>query len=116
MKNISLLGAGYGSTGYNAIMMGAEADTGFAESFFATCIGQIGILGTLLLYVFIIIIGIDLFKRYRNQSRECDLISLILIVSVTLESLFSASAISMLGTGLYFILAGISAGLGERMR
>ncbi len=116
INNISLLGSGYGSTGYNAIMMGAEVNSKFGESFFATCIGQIGILGTSLLYFFIIIIGIDIFKRYRYYSRECDLISLILIVSVTLESLFSASAISMLGTGFYFILAGISAGFGERRK
>lgn len=113
LHNMSLIGQGYGSTGFNAIMMGAEADSGYGESFLAATIGQTGLIGVLFVYMFMFVNALELLKMYRINQNKDILISLILITSLIIESFFSASAISMLGTGLYFILSGIAYNLRE---
>ncbi len=108
IKNGSLLGNGLGTIGYNASLAGlSNYDTGFNESFFALTIGQMGYLGMFLLYLFWILSALSCYKRYQSLKDPFCLTSLILLVAVIVESLFSASSVSMLGTGLYFILAGM---------
>lgn len=107
-KNMSLLGKGLDSAGYNAYVHGAEYfDGASAESFFSVCISQMGIVGVVTIYCFMILIvkkGYALYKTYKNNYA---LVTFILGISVIIESFFSSSSISMLGTGIYFALIGI---------
>lgn len=108
LKNMSLLGNGLGTTGYNAKIMGlTDFDAGYGESFFSTCSAQVGLLGTIFLYGFIILGITKNFNIYCQTKNKYVLASIILLFEVLLESLFSASSVSMLGTGLYFTLAGL---------
>jgi len=108
IENATLFGKGLGTTGYNASIMGLdEYDTGYNESFFALCIGQIGVVGTTLIYLFIFSCIFSNYISYKQTNNKYIFISVILLFAIFIESLFSASSISMLGTGLYFILAGL---------
>ena len=105
---MTLLGKGSDSAGYNAYIYGAEYfDSASTESFFSVCISQMGIVGVVTIYCFMILIvkkGYALYKTYKNNYA---LVTFILGISVIIESFFSSSSISMLGTGIYFALIGI---------
>lgn len=108
IENATLLGKGLGTIGYNASIMGLDRyDTGYNESFFALCIGQLGIVGTILIYFFMFSCIFSNYMLYKQTKSKYVFISVILLFAIFIESLFSASSISMLGTGLYFILSGL---------
>lgn len=108
LQNMSFTGYGLGTTGYNSKIMGATIiDSNFNESFFSVVIGQMGAIGLILFYSFLIILMYKMMKIYTKTKNKYILISLILVGCAMLESLVSASSISMLGTGLYFIIAGV---------
>lgn len=110
IKNGTFFGYGLGSVGYNASIMGlGETASGFSESFFSTCVAQIGYIGTFFIYVFMVSIARESFTVYKKIKNKIYLISTVLLSSVLIESFFSASAISMQGTGIYFILGGLLA-------
>ena len=109
VKNASLLGNGLGTAGYNAYMMGLkEYDSAYNESFFALCMAQVGTIGVALIYTFLGSCIINNYKIYMKDKNKYVLISLILSIDIVIESFFSASSISMLGTGLYLVLNGIT--------
>lgn len=54
------------------------------------------------------------FKIYQKSKNKYVLVSVILLFEVMIESLFSASSISMLGSGLYFVLAGMCSNLSDQ--
>lgn len=115
IRNISILGNGLGTAGYNASIMGlTDYDSGYNESFFSLCSAQLGIIGTLFLYCFIVLGILHNFKIYQKTRNKYVLVSTILLFEVMTESIFSASSISMLGTGLYFALAGMCSNLSDR--
>lgn len=115
VTNISLLGSGLGTTGYNANIMGlTDYDRGFDESFFSLCSAQLGLLGTLFLYSFIVLGILQNLNIYQKTGNKYVLVSIILLFEVMSESLFSASSVSMLGTGLYFALAGMCSNLSDK--
>lgn len=106
-QNIKIFGYGLAKSGNFALIYGDSSQNVLSgESFIGTMLGQIGILGTIIyiIYNFVII------KRYiinKHKDKEDSIIALILILGVLLESFLSESAISFLGTGFYFVLAGI---------
>ncbi len=109
VENATLLGNGLGTAGYNAYMMGLkDYNSAYNESFFSLCIAQIGIIGVVLIYVFCGLCIVNAYKMYIKYKDKYILISLILCIDVVVESLFSASSVSMLGTGLYLVLNGIT--------
>lgn len=109
LTNATLLGNGLGTTGYNALIMGLENyDSNYNESFFALSIAQIGIVGVITIYGFLFMCIKHNYKLYRITNNKYILVILILSIDLFLESFFSASSISMLGTGLYCVLNGIS--------
>ncbi len=108
LRNISLFGKGIGNVGYNAGISGlVDYDTAYNERFFATCTGQVGLVGTILVYTFLIIMITRCINAYFVRKDNLAKAVAICLISITVESLVSASAISMIGTGSYFILAGI---------
>lgn len=112
IQNASFFGNGLGTTGYNASIMGlTEFDAGYNESFFALCIGQVGAVGTVLFYMFLISCFWTNFKTYKKTGNSYVLVSSVLMLELLIETLFSASSVSMLGTGLYCVLSGISSNI-----
>lgn len=109
LRNANLLGNGLGTTGYNALIMGLDNyDSGYNESFFALTVAQVGILGVIALYSFWIICIKNNYLAYRQTQNKYVMVTLILSIDLFIESLFSASSVSMLGTGLYCVLSGIT--------
>lgn len=107
-QNMTLLGKGLDSAGYNAYAHGAEYfDGASAESFFSVCISQMGIVGVVTIYCFMILIVKKAYALYTTYKNNYALVTFILGISVIIESFFSSSSISMLGTGIYFALIGI---------
>lgn len=109
LENISLLGKGIGSGSWTAYATGAAniVEGDYGESLFSTMMVQVGVLGLIPFYVFIAVILLKLYRVYSNNLSPQYIICFILILSVCIETLVSASSISMLGTGIYFILAGV---------
>lgn len=106
IRSITLFGMGLGKTGWNALLYGSSNNgKHFGESFFATISSQLGCVGIIPFYLFIICLIQNNLKYYKKSRYTY--ISLILLISVGIESLVSASSISMLGSGIYFIFAGI---------
>lgn len=107
IRSITLFGMGLGKTGWNALLY-SSSNNGkyFGESFFATISSQLGCVGIIPFYFFIISLIQNSVKKHK-ESRYA-YISLVLLISVCIESFVSASSISMLGSGIYFILAGIT--------
>lgn len=107
LQNITLFGNGYGTAGYNVKTLGTTIDTKATESFFATCVLQCGLVGVILIYGFLLLLIFHLFKNYYKTKNNLSIIAIILIISIIVESFVSASSVSMLGTGLYFIIVGM---------
>lgn len=108
LNNNTLFGDGLGTAGFNVISTGGDVEHAEAtESFFAILISQIGILGTFVFYGFLIAKIYKLITLYRRYNNHYILPTTCLLVGVTLESLVSGSSITMLGTGLYFVMSGI---------
>lgn len=109
LRDMTLFGNGVGSSGWNAAVLGSMEIAGgtYGESFFSTLSSQLGMVGVMLFYMFLIAIVIQNCRSYRMRKDKTVYLSILLVVSVTVETLVSASSISMLGSGLYFILAGM---------
>lgn len=105
----SLTGDGLGTAGYNVITTGGNVDDNAeaTESFFAILISQIGILGTILFYGFLFTKIYRMVTIYKRHGGTYMLSVTCMLVCVTFESLTSGSSVTMLGTGLYFIMVGV---------
>ncbi len=106
-NNNTIFGNGLGSAGYNALLSGGEVNTESMESFFAVLVAQTGILSAICFYGFMFMKIRRLFIKYYQSKSSFILFSLIIFTDVVLESFVSGSSVSMLGTALYFIFAGI---------
>ena len=107
INNATLIGNGIGTAGFNVASMNEGADLGYTESFFAVLVAQIGSIGTGTFYLFLFLKGIYFIQEYRKKNNPYLLSAIIILLSVTFESFISGSAISMIGTSLYFIIPGI---------
>lgn len=108
LKNMTLFGNGLGTSGWNSALYGnAAIDSAVTESLFATIMSQVGVIGTVIYYsglVWMISKSYNLFNKYHNNV---DFAMLVLLSALTIETLVSASSISLLGSGVYFIIAGL---------
>lgn len=106
-QNIKVFGYGLAKSGNFALIYGDSSQNVLSgESFIGTMLGQIGIIGTMIYVIYnFFIVKSYIINRYRDK--EDNIIALILISGILLESFLSESAISFLGTGFYFVLAGI---------
>lgn len=114
LRDITLLGHGLGSSGYNAKLAGLTSDaSGTSESLAATLMFQMGIIGVIAFYAFIAVIISMCAKKYLKTKNKSIYACLVLMFSFCIESLVSASSLSMLGTGLYFVFTGLYIGTGK---
>lgn len=120
IKNATLLGNGLGTAGYNLAQYSKDIpnfDSKTIESFFATILSQLGVIGVFLFYCIITAIIIDLYKEYmRNNNRKELIVGLMLGLMITMESIFSASSIATIGSGIYFVYIGIVASDEKRLQ
>lgn len=113
-KNMLLFGGGLGTSGFNALLYGdsvatvkTSIDTSTTESFFATLLSQVGLLGSVIYYVGGICIVRKLKMMFSETSDFKYYSCFVMLFAVLVESLISASSISMLGSGISFIFAGV---------
>ena len=108
MSSASLFGYGLGKAGtMTGQLSGTNGSILTAESYIGTLIAQIGIVGFAIFFIFWLYIILRLIKR--GIVRRCLISygSAIMLVSVLVESLWSESSIAIVGSGLYFVYAGI---------
>lgn len=106
----SPFGLGLGKSGNFASLYNANADsanTSAGESFIGAMLGQIGIIGTLLFFVFIAAVIVALVKRYRLGKNGDFLILASALAGTVAASFLSESAISFISAGLIFAITGI---------
>jgi hypothetical protein len=107
LKNISLIGNGIGTSGYNAVLTGyVDNVSGTSESLMATIIYQMGLVGVIIFYGFIITASRSCLKQLHKLHNQNFIIVLILNLTFIIESFVATSSLSMLGTALFFILMG----------
>lgn len=78
-----------------------------AESFIGTLAAQIGYLGLIIFTIYWSYVFISLLKIGKTENNTLSYNSAILLISVLAESMFSESSITIVGSGLYFVFAGI---------
>jgi hypothetical protein len=102
-ENITFFGKGLGYSGNYAKLYSKTKGLGAGESFIGTLAGQIGLLGMILFLAFFIYLIYVWIKDGRKS------LGLIVVSTITLllQSFISESAISFIGTGIYFVLMGI---------
>lgn len=106
-KNMNFFGNGLGKAGViTSKLSGIEAS--FAgESYLGILAGQMGLIGLISFILFFVMVILKLIKKYKYDNiKEC-YDAAILLTSVILESFFSESSIGIVGTGFYFVFAGI---------
>ena len=108
-KDLSFLGNGLGNAGgITGILNDTDSSSLSSESYVGVLTAQIGLIGLL---VYIIYFMTNMFlnlRRYKAENITVFFSATVLLFSVLLESILSESSISILGTGLYFLLAGIA--------
>lgn len=106
-SNLIIMGAGLGTAGVlTNKLTGGMAQFG-GESFFAVLYYQLGILGLVVFVSMVIYIETLLFRMYKNTKNEIYFSMAAVLLGIIIEGLFSESSISIVGTGLYFILPGM---------
>lgn len=107
-SNGSLFGEGIGKAGVITNKLAQLENSLTGESYVGVVVSQLGYLGFALFLLFVGSNFIKLFKIFSREKENLALGAAILLVCVLAESFFSESSISITGTGLYFIIAGIT--------
>ena len=107
LSNLSVLGSGLGKAG---TITGATTGTAksllAAESYIGVLIIQVGLVGfAFFAYSWFEVFRV-MFKTMKIKKNSIVASICVELISVMIESLFSESAITIVGTGLTFILAG----------
>lgn len=106
IKNSSFLGNGIGIAGYaNQAYTGASVING--ESYIGVNLNQIGYLGVGLLCVLWVRLFIINVKNYVKCKTYARVFPIVLMLGMCVDMLLSESSVSIIGTGIYFILLAI---------
>lgn len=106
--NISIGGAGLGTAGViTNKLSGGGAEFG-GESFIAVVLYQLGLPGLILFIVFFASVILILLKKYKTSNNILFFLSSVLLIGLLFESMFSESSVSIVGTGMYFVISGIA--------
>ena len=103
----SVFGYGIGKAGVMTYVVGGGDLNLTSESFIGVLTIQLGYLGLLIFVLYFYFLILNLFHNYRENKSINIILSLVLLCSVLVESLFSESSIGIVGTGIYFIYSGI---------
>lgn len=107
-KSISIFGYGIGSTGdFAYLFANKNSIIKSSESFIGVLTGQLGFIGLLTYLGFHIAIFKEFIININIYKSKWLVFGFTLISSIFIESILSESAVSFLGTSLYFIFAGL---------
>ena len=102
-----LFGNGLGTAGASASML-AAADVEVAESFIGAMAVQIGAIGTIAFIGLMYQIIKKINENYQRSHNEFFLLCKALFYGLLVSIFFSESSVTIMGTGIYFILLGIA--------
>lgn len=108
LTSSSFWGNGMGTAGTITGILTDKSKMVTAESFIGTLTVQIGYIGLFTFLCFWIYVFFKILKVGKKLKNSLCYNSAILLLAVIAESLFSESSISIVGTGMYFVFAGIS--------
>lgn len=107
MMSSGLFGNGLGTAGASASML-AAAEVEVAESFIGSMAVQIGVVGLVGFLGMMYQILKKLNKNYRNTHNDFFLLCKGLFCGLIVSIFFSESSVTIMGTGIYFILLGLA--------
>jgi len=107
LSTANLAGNGLGTAGVTATAL-TGAETTVRESYIGVLFAQIGYVGGLAFIGFILAEGKQLLDLYRTYKSKFLILSFTCLLGVFTCSIFSESAISIMGTEIYFIIIGIT--------
>lgn len=113
IQDMTFFGKGLGTAGYSVGATGAQISSDYTESFFAVLSAQLGFVGIVVVYGFVIFAAWKAMRLYKASKDNKHIIAAICVVSIAVESLFSSSSVSMVGSGIYFVVAGNILNLGS---
>lgn len=105
--NAGLFGNGMGTAGTLAQEIGNNSII-VTESYFGVLVYQLGYIGFIAYIGFFVTVLRKLLKLWDSFHNNFTLMCIILLVCIMLEMFLSESSVSIMGTGIYFILIGIA--------
>lgn len=103
-----LFGKGLGKSGVLVQVLTQAESRLTGESYVGVLASQMGYIGLIVFFGFFILAIFRLIKRYKRNNNILIYNSAAIVLGVLVEAFFSESSIGIVGTGMYFILAGIS--------
>ena len=103
-----VLGKGLGKSGVLVQVLTQAESRLTGESYIGVLASQMGYVGLLVFLGFFAVVILRLIKRYKNTNDIFIYDSAIIVLGVLTEAFFSESSIGIVGTGMYFIFAGVS--------
>ena len=108
LNNSGILGNGLGVAGAVTSVVSSNTDESITgDSYIGVLGAQMGIVGIILYLLIWIYVGIKLLYLYKVNNDKLYLLASFLLITLLIESFFAESAIGIVGTGMYFITAGI---------
>lgn len=105
---MGLAGHGLGTAGVQAAMLAGET-VAAAESFVGSMAVQVGLIGFGAFVLYLLVLFVRLVHIWNREKNRLTLLALCLLPGLALCMLFSESSVSVMGTGIYFILIGLAA-------
>lgn len=107
IRSSGFLGNGLGKSGV-LVQVLTQADSRLTgESYIGVLVSQMGYIGLILFISFFVAIVFRLIKEYKRNEEMLIYNIATIILTILVESFFSESSIGIVGSGMYFILAGI---------
>ena len=93
------------------MLSGEEADVG--DSFIGALTVQVGYLGLISFCLYLLVILNDIRMQWKRHHTDILLLAMIILTGLSVCMLFSESAVSIMGTGIYFMMLGIAENTSE---
>ncbi len=106
-SSANILGNGLGTAGASVSML-TGVQNNIAESYIGVIFSQIGFVGGIAFLTFIVLQIKKLLTLYSEFNENSIVLAIICAIGPLVCAIFSESAISIMGTGIYFIIVGIA--------
>lgn len=106
-KNSTILGTGLGTAGVMTSKI-ANSSISTTESYVGTYVQQIGYIGFAITLLYFYDIYMQLLAKWKTYKSKYVILAMALYLGIVFEMFFSESAVSIMGTCIYFIFIGIA--------
>lgn len=103
----NLTGNGLGTAGSSVIML-TGVESNISESYIGALFAQVGLIGGIAFLLFIYEQIKRLFKLYRIYKNKIIVLASVCMIGILVCMIFSDSSVSIMGTGIYFIIIGLA--------